>query len=368
MDGIADRGGGIHCEMVMEKKKLKIAVLLGGNSSERDVSVVTGNAIIEGLLEAGHEVIGIDTALGANQLPPPGKSDVPLVKEQPPELKDLARLEGETTIQTISSPDLNDVDLVFIALHGGAGENGTIQALLDLMEIPYTGSGVLSSAVAMDKLAAKRIVMAAGVETPDYFVRRSTDIPDENELIRQVEESVGFPVVIKPNDQGSSVGLSIAESSDDLFKKAKEAAKYSDKVLFEKFIEGRELTVSILGDKALPVAEVKPKDGFYDYEHKYTPGLTDKIIPASLSSLETEKIQTLALVVFDALDCRGYARIDFMMSSGGAFYFLEANTLPGMTPTSLVPKAAKAAGIEFSDLLDRISRLAMDDFKKRAEN
>ncbi|MEE9553527.1 MAG: D-alanine--D-alanine ligase [candidate division Zixibacteria bacterium] len=352
----------------MEKKKLKIAVLLGGNSSERDVSVVTGNAIIDGLKEAGHDVIGIDTALGANQLPPPEKHDLPLVKEEPPELKDLAGLEGETTIQTISSPDLKDVDLVFIALHGGAGENGTIQALLDLMEMPYTGSGVLSSAVAMDKLAAKRIVVAAGVETPDYFIKRSTDITNEIELIRWVEESVGYPVVIKPNDQGSSVGLSIVESSDVLFEKAREASKYSDKVLFEKFIAGRELTVSILGNKPLPVAEVKPKDGYYDYKHKYTPGLADKTIPAELTAEETERIQKLALLAFDALDCKGYARIDFRMSPDGTLYFLEANTLPGMTPTSLVPKAAKAAGIGFPELLDRIARLALEDYEKRVKS
>ena len=349
----------------MGKKKLKIAVLLGGNSSERDVSVVTGKAIIDGLKEAGHEVIGIDTALGASQLPPPDKDDVPLVKEQPPDLHDLAAMGGETTIQTISSPDLKNVDLVFIALHGGAGENGTIQALLDLMEIPYTGSGVLASAVAMDKLAAKRIVIAAGVETPDYFVRRSSDITDENELIYQVEESVGYPVVIKPNDQGSSVGLSIVHSPEKLFEGAREAARYSDRVLFEKFIEGRELTVSILGEEALPVAEVKPKDGYYDYKHKYTPGLADKIIPAELTDRERETIQKLALTAFDALNCKGYARIDFRLSPDGVYYFLEANTLPGMTPTSLVPKAAKAAGIEFPELLERISRLAIEDFEKR---
>jgi len=348
----------------MEKKKLKIAVLLGGNSSERDVSLVTGNAIVDGLKKAGHDAIGIDTALGPCQLPPPDKNEVPIVKEEPPELKDLEKLEGETTIQTISSPDLKNVDLVFIALHGGAGENGTIQALLDLMEIPYTGSGVLASAVAMDKLAAKRIVIASGINTPDYFARKSSDIMDEKELIYAVENSLGYPVVIKPNDQGSSVGLSIVNSPKDLFEKAREAARYSDKVLFEKFIEGRELTVSILGDAALPVAEVKPKDGYYDYKHKYTPGLADKIIPAELTGEETETIQELALAVFEALGCKGYARIDFRMSVEGTFYFLETNTLPGMTPTSLVPKAARAAGIEFSELLDRISNLALEDFEK----
>lgn len=350
----------------MEKKRqLKIAVLLGGNSSERDVSLVTGNAIVDGLKKAGHNVIAIDTALGASQLPPPDIGSIPHIKEEPPELNELSRLSGETTIQTVSSPDLRNVDLVFIALHGGAGENGTVQALLDLMEIPYTGSGVLASAVSMDKLAAKRIVSAAGINTPDYFVRPSSALGSEKELIKAVEESIGFPVVVKPNDQGSSIGLNVVRSSKELYASAVEAAKYSDKVLFEKFIDGRELTVSILGEKALPVAEIKPKEGFYDYKHKYIAGLTDKTLPANLTNEQTRQVQGLAEGVVRALDIKGYARIDFRMSSDGTLYFLEANTLPGMTPTSMVPKAAQAVGIDFPELLDRIAHIALEDFERK---
>jgi D-alanine-D-alanine ligase len=347
-----------------EKKKIKIAVLMGGHSAERDVSLATGAGVIDGLRKAGHVAIGIDTALGANQLTDDRIKELSRIEERPPSTTDLSELDASTTIQTVSSPDLKNVDMVFIALHGGMGENGTIQALLDIVGIPYTGSGVLASAVAMDKVTAKRIVSAAGVPTPDYFVKPSSELEDMDELIETIEDTIGFPVVIKPNDQGSSVGLNIAMKPSELEKYVKEAKEYSDKVLFERMIEGRELTVSILGDEALPVAEVIPKDGFYDYQHKYTPGLADKIVPAPLSEDETAEIQRLGLTAFKALSCRGYARIDFRYSKDKKWYFLEVNTLPGMTQTSLVPKAAKAAGIDFPELLERIVQIALDDCKK----
>ena len=350
-----------------QKKKLRIAVLMGGESAERDVSLATGAAVVVGLQQAGHDAIGIDTALGAGQLSKGDSDDTPLIKEKPPDVKDLSQYSGETAVQTVSSGELKEVDIVFIALHGGAGENGTIQAVLDMLKIPYTGSGVLASALAMDKTAAKKVVLSSGIPTPDFIVKYSRDLKNEAEVIRDIEGSVGFPVVVKPNDQGSSVGLDIVESADVLFEKARIAASYSDKVLFEKYIPGRELTVSILGDTALPVAEVRPVNGFYDYRHKYTPGMANKLVPAPISREETEKIQKLGLAVFQALGCRGYARIDFRMSEDGEFYFLEANTLPGMTSTSLVPKAAKAAGIEFPQLLDKIAQIAIDDFEKEKQ-
>ncbi|UCE67902.1 MAG: D-alanine--D-alanine ligase [Candidatus Zixiibacteriota bacterium] len=347
-----------------EKKKIRIAVLMGGYSAERDVSLATGAGVIKGLRDAGYNAIGIDTAMGASQLSENKIKELSKIEENPPSNTDLSELDASATIQTVSSPDLKNVDMVFIALHGGMGENGTIQALLDIVGIPYTGSGVLASAVAMDKVAAKRIVSAAGVPTPDYFVKASSEINDMDELVKAIENTIGFPLVIKPNDQGSSVGLNIAMRPSELEKYVKQAKEYSDRVLFEKMIEGRELTVSILGNEALPVAEVIPKGGFYDYQHKYTPGLADKIVPAPLSEDETAEVQKLGLIAFRALNCRGYARIDFRYSKDKKWYFLEANTLPGMTRTSLVPKAAKAAGIEFPGLLERIVRIALDDFKR----
>jgi len=347
-----------------KKKKVKIAVLMGGHSAERDVSLATGAGVIKGLSDAGFAAIGIDTALGANQLSENKIKELSRIEENPPSTTELAELDVSTTIQTVSSPDLKSVDMVFIALHGGIGENGTIQALLDMVGIPYTGSGVLASAAAMDKVTAKRIVSAAGINTPDYFIKRGDDITEIDDLIKTINETIGFPVVVKPNDQGSSVGLNIAETEAQLGEFVDIAKGYSEVILFEKFIAGRELTVSVLGTEALPVAEVVPKDGFYDYYHKYTPGMADKIVPAPLSDEETKEVQRLGLGAFEALGCRGYARIDFRYSNDKKWYFLEANTLPGMTATSLVPKAAKAAGIEFPQLLERIVQIALDDFNK----
>jgi D-alanine-D-alanine ligase len=216
----------------------------------------------------------------------------------------------------------------------------------------------------MDKLIAKKIFIASDIPTPDYFVKLSTDICDEIELISEVKNSVGFPVVVKPNDQGSSVGLDIAKDAASLFEIAKKAALYSDKVLFEKFIPGRELTVAILDDQTLPVVEIKPHDGFYDYRHKYTVGKTDYLVPAPITGDEQRRTRELGLMAFEALGCRGYARVDFRMSPDGRLFCLEVNTLPGMTATSLVPKAARAAGIEFPELLSRIAESALRHHKK----
>lgn len=349
----------------MVKKKLKIAVVMGGNSAERDVSLSSGAGIMEGLRAAGHEPIGIDTALGAGQLTLQRKALNGGIKAEPPSVNDLSKISGENAIATISSPDLKEVDLVFLALHGGMGENGTIQAILDIMGIPYTGSGVLASAAAMDKHFAKMIFIAAGVPTPDFLLKFAADITGETELIENIDSCLGFPVVVKPNDQGSSVGLDIAHEKSSLFTIARKAAEYSGKILFEKYIPGRELTVGILGDETLPVVEMRPHDGFYDYKHKYTTGMTDYIVPASLSPEQEARIRELGLMAFRALGCDGYARVDFRMSLNGELYCLEVNTLPGMTATSLVPKAAKAAGIEFPELLDRIARIALARNKNR---
>jgi D-alanine-D-alanine ligase len=351
-------------ESIVEKKKYKIAVLMGGNSAERDVSLSSGAGIIAGLRAAGHDAIGIDTALGAGQLSARQKAEIAGIKSEPPTVSDLEAFSSETAIQTVSSPDLKGVDLVFIALHGGMGENGTIQALLDLTGIPYTGSGVLASAAAMDKLIAKKIFIASGIPTPDYIVKESEEICDERRLIADIENSIGFPVIVKPNDQGSSVGLDIARDASSLFEIAKKASQYSDKVLFEKYIDGRELTVGILDDRTLPVVEIKPHGGFYDYRHKYTAGQTDYLAPAPISEAEEKRVCELGLMAFHSLGCRGYARIDFRLSNDGELFCLEVNTLPGMTATSLVPKAARAAGIEFPELLERIAQSALKHHQK----
>jgi len=249
-------------------------------------------------------------------------------------------------------PRAGETDVVFLGLHGGTGEDGTIQAMLDLTGVPYTGSGHLASALAMDKDLSKQLVRQAEVTTADWLMAPAT--------AEDVGARLGFPVIVKPSKQGSTVGLSIVRdpSGGGLQAAVDEALKFDDEVMIEAFIAGRELTVGILGGDALPVGEIIPKHEIYDYECKYTPGMADERFPADLTSAESARIQQEARVAFRALKLGGYARIDFRMAEDGRFYCLEANTLPGMTQTSLIPQAAAAAGITFPELCERIALLA----------
>jgi D-alanine-D-alanine ligase len=255
-------------------------------------------------------------------------------------------------------PRAGETDVVFLGLHGGTGEDGTIQAMLDLTGVPYTGSGHLASALAMDKELSKQLFRQAGVTTADWLMApaRADD----------VGARLGYPVIVKPSKQGSTVGLSIVRGPDELQAAVDEASNFDDEVMIEAFIAGRELTVGILGGDALPVGEIIPKHEIYDYECKYTPGMADERFPAELTSAETTRIQQEARAAFKALKLGGYARIDFRMSHDGRFYCLEANTLPGMTQTSLIPQAAAAAGISFPELCERVVRLAMARGGERA--
>jgi D-alanine-D-alanine ligase len=247
---------------------------------------------------------------------------------------------------------LPQADVLFLALHGGQGEDGTLQALLDLTGVPYTGSGHLASALAMDKDLSKHLFRAAGVPTADWLMAPAS--------VEQVRAALGFPVIVKPSKQGSTVGLNIVKKPEELQPAIDEAFEHDDEVMIEKFVPGRELTVGILGDIALPVGEIIAKHEIYDYECKYTPGMAVEEFPAKLSETEARTIQELARKAFHALKLNGYARIDFRMSPDGTFYCLEANTLPGMTQTSLIPQAAAAAGISFPELCDRVVQLALD--------
>ncbi|HXT16611.1 MAG TPA: D-alanine--D-alanine ligase [Gemmatimonadaceae bacterium] len=329
--------------------KLKIAVLMGGTSSERDVSLASGIRITEALREAGHEVTAVDTVAGA--LSPADERKLlsgGVVKTAPPDTKALVRMNAamQGTLKA-----LPNADVLFLALHGGQGEDGTLQALLDLTGVPYTGSGHMASALAMDKDLSKKLFRAAGVPTADWLMAPAT--------VEEVRSALGFPVIVKPSKQGSTVGLNIVKTPDQLQSAIDEAFEHDDEVMIEQFIPGRELTVGILGDEALPVGEIIPKHEIYDYECKYTAGMAVEEFPANLSEAETKTIQALALKAFRALKLGGCARVDFRMSPEGTFYCLEANTLPGMTQTSLIPQAAAAAGISFPELCDRIAKLAL---------
>jgi D-alanine-D-alanine ligase len=291
------------------------------------------------------------------------------VKTIPPDVQALVRLNAQLPSTLRSLPS---TEVVFLALHGGQGEDGTLQALLDLTGVPYTGSGHLASALAMDKDLSKHLFRRAGVPTAEWMMAplagsggrvagSGTANGGRDEFAADVERVIGLPLIVKPSKQGSTVGLSVVRDMADLWPAIDEAAKYDDEVMVEQFIPGRELTVGILGDDALPVGEIIPVHEIYDYECKYTAGMAKEIFPADLTAEETNTVQDLARRAFRALKLRGYARIDFRMSPDGVFYCLEANTLPGMTALSLIPQAAVAAGIPFPELCERIVQLAVDD-------
>src|SRR5437867_2738785 len=335
---------------------MRITVLMGGTSAERDVSLASGLRIADALRSRSHQVVTLDTARGTlsakeeKQLLAKGN----VVKKEPPSKATLDEMAKETLPQMLRAlPSLKEADVVFLGLHGGYGEDGTIQALLDLAGIKYTGSGHLASALAMDKDLSKHLFRRAGVATADWtMVRR--DVAGEEQLGR-----LTMPVVVKPSKQGSTVGLSIVRRREEVSGAIAEAFQFDDEVMLEQFVAGRELTVGILGDDVLPVGEIIPKHEIYDYECKYTPGMAEEVFPAHISMDRAREAQDLARRAFQALKLRGYARIDFRMTEEGGLFCLEANTLPGMTQTSLIPQGAAAAGISFPDLCERIALLAV---------
>ena len=332
---------------------LRIVVLMGGTSSERDVSLATGIRCAEALRECGHTVTAVDPAHGEiSDAEQRALASGTVVHVAPPSQDALRRMASEALPRLAGLlPRRGDADAVFLGLHGGIGEDGTIQAMLDLAGIPYTGSGHLASALAMDKDLSKQLFRQAGVPTADWLMAPAP--------AAEVKARLGFPVVVKPSKQGSTVGLSVVKEASGLAAAIAEAFEFDDEVMLEKFVPGRELTVGILGGDALPVGEIVPKHEIYDYECKYTPGMADERFPAALTSDETADVQDAARKAFRALKLGGCARIDFRLAPDGTCYCLEANTLPGMTQTSLVPQAAAAAGLSFPELCDRIVRLAL---------
>lgn len=349
---------------------MRIAVLYGGTSAERDVSLVTGRAVGVALAERGHEVLLVDPARGDIPVGAMEAEAAAVIGTEPPEILH----ESGSAVAAVAGEAVARADVVFVALHGGAGEDGTIQGLLDLAGKRYTGSGVLASALAMDKRASKVIFREVGVPTPEWRVVTfehelepqarggSPMFPGDlrpGDAPRAARELGGFPVVVKPNDQGSTVGLTVVADEGRLDHAVALAAEYSRHVLLEAFVPGRELTVAVLGGEALPVVEVMPRGGLYDYESKYTKGRTDYVCPADLPQDVVRVLSFSALDAFAALGCRGYARIDYRLSPSGDIRCLEVNTVPGMTAVSLVPMAAAAAGIGFADLCERIVTMAL---------
>jgi len=335
---------------------MRITVLMGGASSERDVSLASGLRIVDALRSVGHDVIALDPAGGVLDDAALQALKARAVGTEPPSLEALAGFSKQSLRTDLAAlPEIRNADVVFLGLHGGQGEDGTVQALLDMAGVKYTGSGVLSSALAMDKDLSKTILRVAGVRTADWLM---ADRHAKNQA-HLVEQELGFPVVVKPSKQGSTVGLSVVEDPAQLDRAIEEAFLYDDEVMLEQFIPGRELTVGVLGDEVLPVGEIIPVHEIYDYECKYTAGMAREEFPAKLSQSDTKELQAQSLIAYRALKLRGVARIDFRMSPDGVFYCLEANTLPGMTGLSLIPQAAAAAGIGFAALCERIVHLAL---------
>ena len=333
---------------------MRITVLLGGVSAEREVSLSSGLRIAAALREKGHTVVCLDPADGVLTRETERALLAAGVGSAPPSLDALAGLASRSLSPVLgTSPEVTDTDCVFLALHGGQGEDGTVQALLDLVGVPYTGSGHLASALAMDKHLSKVVLRAAGVATADWLMAPRHGVMDA----AQVGEQLGWPVVVKPSKQGSTVGLSIVRAPDELAAAVAVAFRYDDEVMVEQFVPGRELTVGILGEAVLPTIEIVPAKELYDYECKYTPGMAQEFV-AELSDTVSQTLAEQARTAFAALKLSGYARIDFRLDPAGRPWCLEANTLPGMTPTSLIPQAAAAAGVLFPDLCERIVQLA----------
>jgi len=273
------------------------------------------------------------------------------VGSAPAEVGDLVERERAMLSNRLAGlPVVREADVLFLSVHGGSGEGGTLQAVLDVIGVPYTGSGPLGSALAMDKDLSKRLFRAAGVPVPAWFM--TPVVPGD------VTTALGWPVIVKPSKGGSTVGLTLVKSAKGLDQAVALAERYDDEVMVEQFIPGREMTVGILGDVPLPVGEIIPKHELFDYECKYTPGMSEEIFPARLDARLARQLQELALAAHRALKLGGYSRVDFRLSPENDIFCLEANTLPGMTRTSLLPQAARAAGIEFPDLCERICRLA----------
>jgi D-alanine-D-alanine ligase len=337
----------------------RITVLLGGVSAERDVSLSSGLRIAAALRERGHEVVCLDPADGVLTRETELHLLAAGVGQAPPTLEALAGQSLSPVLATL--PEVADADCVFLALHGGQGEDGTMQALLDMVGVPYTGSGHLASALAMDKHLSKVVLRAAGVATADWIM--APRHPSELDAA-VVGRTLNWPVVVKPSKQGSTVGLSIVREPAALAAAVTEAFRYDDEVMIERFVPGRELTVGVLGEAVLPTIEIQPVKELYDYECKYTPGMAKEFV-AELAPEVEERLADQARRAFAALKLAGYARIDFRLDPAGQPWCLEANTLPGMTPTSLIPQAAAAAGIMFPALCERIVTLALDARRDR---
>lgn len=333
--------------------KIRVAVLMGGRSAEREVSLSTGRQALEALDRQKYDAFAVDpahlgTAAAGSSMPEGPPAD--------------AFSGAMVPVQALLDPETRP-DVALICLHGQYGEDGAIQGMLELLGIPYTGSGVLGSALAMNKTRAKEIFRFHGIPTPKWVaLLGEAEAADYLKGVGPAAARLPLPVVVKPANQGSTIGTTIVQDEGELATALETALAYDEEVLIEEFVAGMEITAAVLGNRelqSLPLIEIVPSGGFYDYEAKYTPGATEEIVPARLSDEITRQALALGRRAHRALGCRGVSRVDMIVLAGEA-QVLEVNTIPGMTPTSLLPRAAAAAGIEFPALLDRMIELALE--------
>ena len=336
---------------------MKICVFTGGSSSERDVAFASATQVVAALRGRGHQVSVADTTSGVLDATAEARLLQSSVRAAPPAAAAIGALVGAEKAALLGGllahPAVRGADVVFLGLHGGSGEDGTIQHLLDLAGIRYTGSGALGSGIALDKDLSKRLFLAAEVPTAAWLMAPVTGA--------EVDLDLDWPVVVKPAREGSTVGLTVVTEASGLAAAIAEAARYDPEVMVEAFVPGRELTVGVLGDEALAVGEIIPTHDLFDYECKYTPGMTQEIFPADIPVIVARDARELALRAHQALKLRGYSRVDFRLTDDGGLFCLEVNTLPGMTATSLMPQSAAAVGIDFPELCERICTLALND-------
>ena len=345
---------------------MKIVVLAGGNSTEREISIVSGTGVCKALRSKGHDAVLIDVFTGERGSYEelfPAEYDTDAVAAS-------IRAHDEEILSLTKDPDrgffgegvleaAKEADIVFLALHGANGEDGRVQAAFDLMKIRYTGSGYLGSAISMDKGLTKRILHDGGVPTSPWFtLQKGQEIADPSVY------GLEFPLVVKVNRGGSSVGVYIVRDQAEYSEAVEEAFSLENQIVVERYIYGREFSVGVLNGKALPVIEIAPKEGFYDYKNKYTAGSTVETCPAVLSEVLTSRMQRYAEAGFRLLRIDGYGRLDFLMEADGTMYCLEANTLPGMTPISLLPQEAAQAGMDFPELCEELIRISMKRYSE----
>ena len=345
---------------------MNIVVLAGGLSPERDVSLSSGAMAANALRSMGHNAVLVDLFFGVQSLPNPvvdafynlDALEPYAVPEREPDLDAIRRMRKSGYSSAIGAGVIElcrAADITYLALHGDCGENGTLQALFDLSDIRYTGSPSLGCALAMDKFVSKGLLDAAGVPTPKGMLFHRGEEIDLDAL--------PLPCVVKPCCGGSSIGITIAHDREQKKRALSDAFRCENTVLVEEYIRGMELSAGVLDGKALPLIEIVPKHGFYDYQHKYQAGWTDEIVPARIDEATTKRIQALAVKGFHALHLDVYARLDFLLTESGEAYCLEANTLPGMTPTSLLPQEAAAIGLDYPTLCDRVIALSMKKYQ-----